>query len=425
MHDFESSVASYLMKYMLTHKRIDLALLKDEFGISDKDIRLILIRLYNKNQVFGKIVRDSNDKEKAFLFFRTPEEKNNAWGVKDILDCDISELGIDLTQNPTSLGKPPRFSTETWHQLTQNIDTASVSELQASSLKESDQKGLVSIAMQFKIIGFYIALIIIIQNKSEEPIYQGKLRINLTPDLPLASIRPSITHTHEESQIVIEVGDVVSNSVANFRLSFHQELPGIIEANGFFQFYNFKKTARIFKMESIAIDTAIPIINPCVINDEEVRVFMNNSRYHRKIQGFGFSHPIPIFLLQSIWEDILQAAGFFLVSDQRNEQNNMSLFFGKALRPRPKEEFFILVAPQMKKNIFAFFICCEYEVITVNLLRILCLQFQKRLVEKKLLQSNEQLIDMNCAQCGTLLEIFPPKGELIGCKKCHLIQNPW
>ena len=60
-------IASFIVRYMLSHKRLSLEILKAEFNMNDLQVRNTLIRLFYQNRKFGYLKKV--DSGNIFLIF--------------------------------------------------------------------------------------------------------------------------------------------------------------------------------------------------------------------------------------------------------------------------------------------------------------------------------------------------------------------
>ena len=53
--DSDTLMASFIVKFMITHQKIALNVLKEKFSFNDQQLREAIIRLYFRGKIFGKI----------------------------------------------------------------------------------------------------------------------------------------------------------------------------------------------------------------------------------------------------------------------------------------------------------------------------------------------------------------------------------
>ncbi|MHA1476367.1 MAG: hypothetical protein ACTSQ5_14430, partial [Promethearchaeota archaeon] len=89
-------VASYIVRYMMTHKRLSLDILKDKFNLDDLQVRKCLIRLFFRGQIYGRIQQVTGGK--LFLIFL--EQDNNqdlnvpTLTLDEIIDWNVNEFDL-------------------------------------------------------------------------------------------------------------------------------------------------------------------------------------------------------------------------------------------------------------------------------------------------------------------------------------------
>ena len=94
-HDIE--IASYIVRYMMTHERLDLEILKDKYKMDDLQVRKCLIRLYFRGQIYGRIQQINGGK--LFLIFLEQDDNQNLNApiltLDQIIDWNINEFDIN------------------------------------------------------------------------------------------------------------------------------------------------------------------------------------------------------------------------------------------------------------------------------------------------------------------------------------------
>jgi hypothetical protein len=407
---------------MLKHKRLAIAILKDEFKLNDLQLRKSLIRLFFQGKQFGKI-----DAEGKFLDF--PGSNDGPLGIKDILDWNVSEFNLSelMTQGHQNSDTIVQFSEIESNQIGQDMDLQTTQELELSRSKETSQKDLISIEIRFGIAGYKLTVRITIKNQSENAISKAKLKINYPTVLKLIGIKPKVEFTKKDTSVDLNIGIISGGEEKQYVIYYRQTDISPISINGILQYASAGGFVRFLRLADIGYNLALPEIIPATIKPTEIKEVMKNPLNYKTIVGFGIPPNINLVNMQKHLEQVAQNAGFLPVSSIAKEDKNffMTFFFGKSMTPTGKE-FNILVVPQIKNNkVMGIYGCCPYEQVISNLLRKLSLDLTNLLNNEGIIDSKVGLIDVNCIKCGTLLEGFTEKGDTIVCKRCNFAQKPW
>ncbi len=151
---------------------------------------------------------------------------------------------------------------------------------------------------------------------------------------------------------------------------------------------------------------------------------MKNKDMVKRIQSFGVSAITDINFGMKIMDEVSLDLGFKEISNINKKNIKMTFYFGTSLGPTG-DLFEILMVPQIKNDILAIYTCCKYETIVANLIRHFCHKLLELFKAKGHFTEKDEIIDMNCIRCRKVMPIFPPKGELIACSNCKLLQKPW
>jgi len=63
--------------------------------------------------------------------------------------------------------------------------------------------------------------------------------------------------------------------------------------------------------------------------------------------------------------------------------------------------------------------------ILISFLTLFSNEFKEHILIREFVSSQEQIYDLECKSCGTILPYFPKKGEEIVCSKCSYEQIVW
>lgn len=412
----ENKVATFIMKNMLSYDKLDLNKIKAQFNLDDFGVRDAIIRLYRANKVFGKIVQKEDGR--SYLVFSMEEMQKRKPSLEEILDWDLEQFEL-VGSNPEDT---PRL--ESLKLLMQSVSskTNQTQVLTASKRKETDQKDLISVEMNVKIIGIKTAIIIAIQNGSSYDATEGKMRLRYDSYL---NVRPQFEdHKYEnkEGELTIWINELPAKSTQTLRIYVQDINNRKFQINGFFQFRNNKHTMRLIKMEQINVDFNLPEIIPWECDVSKIKNIMKNSEYFKRMQGLGTPSLINMDELMSLFNEIMERHSFKLIL---KHSDPTPMWFYTAKIDGPEEPLEILAIPQVKNNFIAFYVCSKNKDIVSTLIHNISKDYQTFLINRKFLPTEFKLIDLNCYNCQTVLDHFPVKGMEVICPKCKRSQKVW
>ncbi len=426
--DQDIEVASYIVRYMMSHKRLSLEILKDKFNLDDLQTRKCLIRLYFRGQIYGRIQQVTGGK--IFLFFleQYDNQELNAptLTLDKIIDWDINEFDLDAIKssiqvNDTKILTSYDAETESFNQ---DMLVSTPEDVEVSHSKETSQKDFISVEMRIGISTYKLCIRIHVKNASQDMINDVKLKFNFGDFLKYDGLNPKHEVKLEESFLWVNIGIINGAQGKIFEIYFNQTQKKQIKFDGLMQYKSKDGYARVLRLYPIEIDTIMPDFIPQEVPINYIKSFMKNKEIFKRIQGFGIPEFEDFEKAQSFLEKISEKYNFIQISNINKENNYMSFYFAKT-DVKSGESCEILVVPQIKKKVLAFYCCSPYEHIVVNVLRQLSFDFQSLLKEENLLEKDQNLINLNCVKCGNVLEIFPPQNEFVACRFCQLLQKPW
>ena len=426
--DQDIEVASYIVRYMMSHKRLSLEILKDKFNLDDLQTRKCLIRLYFRGQIYGRIQQVTGGK--IFLFFLEQDDNQELSAptltLDKIIDWDINEFDLDAIKssiqvNDTKILTSYDAETESFNQ---DMLVSTPEDVEVSHSKETSQKDFISVEMRIGISTYKLCIRIHVKNASQDMINDVKLKFNFGDFLKYDGLNPKHEVKLEESFLWVNIGIINGAQGKIFEIYFNQTQKKQIKFDGLMQYKSKDGYARVLRLYPIEIDTIMPDFISQEVPINYIKSFMKNKEIFKRIQGFGIPEFEDFEKAQSFLEKITEKYNFIQISNINKENNYMSFYFAKT-DVKSGESCEILVVPQIKKKVLAFYCCSPYEHIVVNVLRQLSFDFQSLLKEENLLEKDQNLINLNCVKCGNVLEIFPPQNEFVACRFCQLLQKPW
>ena len=413
----DMAIASFIVKYMLSHQKLDLEILKAEFKKDDKAIREAILRLYLQGKVFGRIKIERN---KPFLFFNIG---NSSLAIEDVMDYNINEFDIKsllLESQGVKTGKLELEKDATQRSMEESQESA----IEISRTKEIAHKEQVTIEKRFGIAGPKLTVQLKIINEGQATMCDCKLKLGFSARLDYLHCWPDILVEKEGDKIVFPLGDIIEQSKFDMIIYFRQLGSGEVSYDGILHYKTPEGFTRLMRLETMSYNTQLPTFSGASLELEMIQPFMKNATHAKKLVAFGRLPKIEPKLVQDHLEQLVTALGFNILS--RVNKDNLYLTFCFASATSPKGEIVnVLLAPQIKEYYYGIYACGNNIIVISNLLRILSLQFQQLLKTEKLIKSENELVYLNCIKCGAVLQIFPSKGEAVTCKNCYTFQRPW
>ena len=255
-------------------------------------------------------------------------------------------------------------------------------------------------------------------------ITDSKLKFNFGDLLKFDGLNPKYDIKLDESSLWVDIGIINAAQGKIFEIFFNQTQKKRIKFDGLMQYKSKDGFARVLRLYPIDIDTILPEFIPQEVSTNYIKLFMKNKECFKRIQGFGIPGFEDLEKVQSLMENQIEKYNFIQISKINKENTYMSFYFAKT-EVKSGETCEIIVVPQIKNKVLAFYCCSPYEHIVVNVLRQLSFDFQNLLREENLLEKDQNLINLNCVKCGNVLDIFPPQNEFVACRFCQLLQKPW
>ena len=421
-------VASFIVRYMMTHKRLSLDILKDKFNLDDLQVRKCLIRLFFRGQIYGRIQQVTGGK--LFLIFL--EQDNNQdlnvpmLTLDEIIDWNVNEFELDTIKSSIKTSDTKiltSYDTES-ESFNQDMLVSTPEEIEISRSKETSQKDFISVEMRIGISTYKLCIRIYVKNISQNLITNSRLKFNFGNFLKFDGMNPKFDVKLEESFLWVDIGTINAAQGKFFEIYFNQTQQKRMKFDGLMQYKSNDGYARVLRLYPIDIDTIFPEFIPQEVSIDYIKSFMKNKEIFKRIQGFGISKLEDLEKGQSLLENLTEKYNFKQISKINKENTYMSFYFAKT-EVKSGETCEVLVVPQIKKNVLAYYCCSPYEHIVVNVLRQLSFDFQLLLRKEHLLEKDHNLINLNCVKCGNVLDIFPPKNEFVACRFCQLLQKPW
>lgn len=401
---------------MLDNDKLDINKIKSQFSLDDFQVREALIRLYQNKKVFGKIIAYPDGR--TYLKFSLDEIQKNKLSLEDIIDWDLEQfeiLGITKQEAPRVENLKALMAEMADNKMKpyENV---------ASKHREIDQKDLIIVEMNVKIIGIRTVVLIGIQNTSDFAATEGKLRLKYDENLTVRPQFEEYPYEINSGEIVINVNEIPPKSAKTLRLYVYNIFDRKFTIRGLFQFRNNNLTIRMIRLEEIKVDFNIPEIAPLEGDLNKIKSIMRNSEMFKRMQGVGCPDLDCASDIMKIFEEILDKYHF---KNTIKNDTPAPMWFYLGSIPYQDEFLEILAIPQIKNEFFALYVASKNRDLVSTLIHNLILDFQKHLINRKFLADSYKLIDLNCVSCQNVLDSFPPQGTEIECKKCGHRQKVW
>ncbi|MFW9973476.1 MAG: hypothetical protein ACFFDF_25045, partial [Candidatus Odinarchaeota archaeon] len=85
----------------------------------------------------------------------------------------------------------------------------------------------------------------------------------------------------------------------------------------------------------------------------------------------------------------------------------------------------VLAIGQVISNKIEIIASSSNQYLLISLLTQISNEFKDHLISKRIVKSKDDVINLECSNCGAILPYFPQKEELIECKNCKYEQAIW
>lgn len=285
-----------------------------------------------------------------------------------------------------------------------------------------DQENKISLGHKlYPFAGSYL-FSILITNRSSAPITEVKIKVKYPDFLYVSRYTPAIFESEyvkleDDSlkQINIEFDQLAENSKKQINLYFkpiNLDIEG--EITLFSSFVNSKDYVRVLNAEPVNIHAqSISAIEPKIVPSYAIEKFYNNSEVKKASRSFGVDAHENLDLYFNYITQILEAHHFQLIT--QDKERRIAWFFGKELDADED----ILAIGRIVSNKIEFLVASQNPDILVSLLTNLTNALKKRLMSTGIIDSVDQVYELECYNCGSILPHFPEKGVPVECTKCN------
>lgn len=299
----------------------------------------------------------------------------------------------------------------------------------APPIEDIDQENKIKLSCEFRPSGASYRCSILLENESMAPITEIKARIKypnllvLTRHYPPAIKRSEPKIESGMKQINFEVEKLNENSVQQISFYF---IPLIINVKGDIlastSYINNKGFIRALNLEPIEIKIDPISIQPKIIPSSQIGVFLKIEGLEKAIKshgiGIGLKKKANLDLYFSHAEKLLKMHNFQLIT--KDNEQKIIWFFGNEFESQED----ILVIVQLVYSKIEFLAASKNASILVSLLTKLSNDFKGSIASTGLV-SIDQIYNLECKNCGNILNSFPEKGMEIECQNCNTKQVVW
>jgi hypothetical protein len=296
------------------------------------------------------------------------------------------------------------------------------------SLEYVDQEDKIKLSSVLEPFGANYVFSLLIINQSDAPITEVKTRIRFPDFLTLVrSTPPTLTMDtldteSYEKQVKIEYAEIKGRYQRQINLFL---CPSGLEENGeiksFVTFVNNADFIRALDSEPIQIIFDPYTIERKILPTVEVKNFVKKSsvKKGKRSIGLALDKPFDINFFYNQCSKIIESQNFQLIA--KDKTNKRSWFFGNELVSGDD----VLLMIEVNSGKIEWSAASENPNIVVTILTSILNQFKEEMVLLGIINSTEQIYNLECKYCGTALPYFPTKGKTIKCIKCNYEQTVW
>ncbi|MFX1494250.1 MAG: hypothetical protein ACFFBZ_08215 [Promethearchaeota archaeon] len=296
------------------------------------------------------------------------------------------------------------------------------------SLEYIDQEDKIKLVCKLEPFGGNYIYSLLIINQSMAPITEVKIRIRY-PDFfilcrsnPPKIIIDSDLIEENEKQIRIEFKKLDQNSQKQINTFF---TPLSLEEKGeirsYVTFINNADFVRALDSDPVIVKFDPISIERKILPSSEVRNFLQLPDIKRGIKsiGIGIENLNDFDYLFYLLNQTIEDHNFQLIT--KDDEKKISWYFGTELVSGAD----LLIIGQFKSNKIEVLVASKNPHILIPILTTFVTEFSNRLIIENIIDTLDQIYDLECKYCGTVLPYFPRKGESVECTKCKYEKIIW
>lgn len=291
-----------------------------------------------------------------------------------------------------------------------------------------DQEDKIRLLNEFKPYGGHYVLSIQLLNESLAPISEVKIKIRYSNFLKLTRSYPPTIYISEPieevetSKLVLEFGELNERSKKQLNLHFTPlSLGNEGEIRTIVTYVNNKDFVRVLNSDPVTITLDKITINPKIIPSSYVREFSQIPRMKRAVKslGIGTRGKNDPDLYFKLLEQVFLRNSLQLIT--KDPEKKILWYFGSDLESRDD----VLIIGQTGANKVKIIGISKNHHVLISFLTSFSNEFKEHLLISGIVSSLDDIYDLECKYCGTILPYFPKKGEEVQCSKCKYEQLLW
>jgi hypothetical protein len=301
-------------------------------------------------------------------------------------------------------------------------------ELPKFSYEVFDQENKIKLLHEFKPYGGHYVLSIQLLNESMAPISEVKIKISYSNFLTLTRSYPPTIYIPEPiiegeiTKITLEFDEMNERSKKQINLHFTPLLLGAEgEIRTIVTYVNNKDFIRVLNSDSINVMLDKVSINPKIIPSSYVREFSQIPHMKRAIKSLGIGSTVTNNpdLYFNLLEQVFLRNSLQLIT--KNPEKRILWYFGSDIESRDD----VLIIGQIKSNKVEIIGMSKNHHVLISFLTSFSIEFKEHILLREAVHSLDDIYELECKYCGSILPYFPKKGEEIQCSKCKYEQLVW
>jgi hypothetical protein len=306
--------------------------------------------------------------------------------------------------------------------------TKEVEKRETISLEYVDQENKIKLINELKPFGGSYRYSLLLINQSEAPITEVKIRIrfpiflNLCRTNPPTIVLDSANVGEEEQQGKIGFDKLEANSKKQVNLYL---TPKSLEEKGeirsYVTFVNNADFVRAIDSDPVILQFDPITIERKILPSSEVSKFSKNPEIKKGMRSIGVGNNKK-FGIGYYFSQILQILeDFNLQMISKDDDRKIAWYFGAELVSGDD----ILIVGQIMYSKIEWIVSSLNPHLIISLLTNCFNEFKRRMLMNGMINSEDQIYDLECKHCGYILPKFPKRGESIECKNCNYEQIVW
>ncbi len=297
------------------------------------------------------------------------------------------------------------------------------------SLEQIDQEDKVKLIHELKPFGSMYRYSTLIANQSKAPIKEVKTKIRfpafldlIRSDPPHMILDPLNPEEDEQKQVRIQFEEITPEShhqVNIFLSPLDLEREG--EIRSYVTFVNNKDFVRALDSKPILIMLTPLSIEKCIVPSSQISPFSKSLENVRAIKSIGVGIKTqfdPDFFFSKLCQNI-QNQNFQLIT--MNKENRVAWYFGVDLVSSDE----VLIIGQIVQNKIEWIAIAKNPHLLISLLSKVANEFASQMLIDGIIDSIDQIRNLECEYCGAPLSYMPQKGVAITCLQCNNSQIVW